>query len=232
MSSESAGAGSTPPPLGSQIEQTNAPEAIAAYSQLQAQLHATQLAIERSLQETKAAFAQNAEAWSKGLQAVQEAFAAQRARDMEVMQKSNQVMLMVGGALAALGLFFLLLVACFQWSMSRGLAEISAALPAALGLVRGPDLDALGLAEQATVPLLGSADPHGLPHLEPNQPGPPDLRPHRTTRRSIGRMLFPRPGDSLRRQQFRALMFALLLGLIFAAAMALMLYLIYKAPKT
>jgi hypothetical protein len=230
--SNSLGAANTPPLLvGSGVQPTNAHEAIAAFLQLQQQLQATQLAIERNFQETKAAVAQNAEAWAKGLQTVQETFVVQRARDMEVMQRSNQVMLMVAGALAAVGFCSLLLVAYFQWCMSRGLAEIAAALPTAPRLGQGAALDALGPAEEPTVPLIGAAEPQGQPRREPDPASPSVSRPRLGLGRSIERRLFPHPGQALRRRQFRALSLALLFGLIFAAAMALGLYLLYKGPR-
>jgi hypothetical protein len=231
--SPSPGAESSPqsPPAG-KTELTNAHEAIAAFLRLQGQLHATQLAVERSLQETKAAVAQNAAAWSNGLQSVQETLAVQRARDREALQKSNRFMLLVVGTLAAGGFCALLLVAYFQWCMSRGLAEIAAALPTAPRLVHRAALDALGPEEQAPLPLLDATEPPEQPRREPDQASPSGSRPRRGIGRSIERRLFPKPGDSLRRRQFRALKVALLFGLIFAAAMALGLYLMYKGLRT
>jgi hypothetical protein len=231
--SNSLGAESTPPPsAGSEIEPTNAHEAIAAFLQLQEQLRATQLAIERNFHETKAVVAQNAEAWSKGLQTVQETFAVQRARDMEAMQRSNQLHLMVAGALAAAGFFALLLVAYFQWCMSRGLAEIAAALPTALRLDLGTPLDALGPGEELPLPLLEAPEPQEQPRREVDAASPSAPRPRRGLGWSIGRRLFPNPGDALRRRQFRALGLAMLFGLFFAAVMALGLYLLYKGPRS
>ena len=230
--SNSLGAESTaPPPVGSEIQPTNTHEANAAFLQLQEQLQATQLAIERNFQETKAAVAQNAAAWSKGLQTVRETFVVQRAQDLEAMQKTNQVMLMVAGTLAAVCFFSLLLVAYFQWCMSRGLAEIAAVLPAALRLGQGAALEALGPAEDPTVPLLGAAQPQGHLRREPDPALPSVSRPRLGLGRSIERRLFPHPRQALRRRQFRALSLALLFGLIFAAAMALGLYLLYQGPR-
>jgi hypothetical protein len=227
------GAESTPlPPPASEIARTNAHEAIAAFLQLQEQLQVTQLALDRNFQETKKAVAQNAEVWSKGLQTIQETFARQRARDLEAMQRSSQLMLMVAGTLAAAGFFALLLVAYFQWCMSKGLAEIAATLPTAFRLVQGATSDALGPAEQATAPLLDALEPEEQPRRELGPASPSVSRPRRGFDWSIGRRLFPNPGDALRRRQFRALGLALLLGLVFAAAMALVLYLLYKGPRS
>jgi hypothetical protein len=48
---------------------------------------------------------------------------------------------------------------------------------------------------------------------------------------SIESRLFPDPGDSLRRRQFRALKTALLVGLVCAAVVALALYALYVKEK-
>ena len=101
---ESLGAESNPPPAAaSQIQGTNSQEVVQLYLQLQEQLRVTQLAIDQTRQETKEAVAQTAEALSKALQTMQETFAAQRARDWEAMQKSNNAMLIVAGTFAAIG---------------------------------------------------------------------------------------------------------------------------------
>jgi hypothetical protein len=224
--------GTPPPPLASETAPTNAHEAIATVLQLQEQLQATQLALERNFQEAKTAVAQNAEVWSKGLQNVQESFARQRARDLEAMQRASQLMLMVAGTLAAAGFFALLMVAYFQWCVSKGLAEIAATLPTTLRLVQAATSGALGPAEPAAVPLLDAPEPQQPPRRELDAASPSTSRPRRGLGWSVGRRLFPNPGDALRRRQFRALGLALMFGLVFAAAMALLLYLLYKGPRT
>ncbi len=199
--------------------------------QLQEQLRATQLAIERNGQETKEAAAQTAETLSNALQAIQGTFVAQRARELEETREFRRRILIVAGAFAAVGMLTMLLIAYFQRCMSRRLAEVSAALPAALRL--GPEIaqDALGRAEQPSSPLLGPAEAEeGRPHhLE--RTSQPAVKPRRGGGRSIERLLFPRPGDSLRRRQFRALRTAMLFGLVCAAGLALVLYLMYSGPK-
>jgi hypothetical protein len=151
---------------------------------------------------------------------------------MEAMQRSNRVVLMVAGTLAVVGFCSLLLVAYFQWCMSRGLAGIAAALPTALTLGHGAAWDALGPAEEPTVPLIEATEPQEQQRREPEQASPSGSRPRRGFGRSIERRLFPNPGDSVRRRQFRAFKVALLFGLIFSAAMALGLYLLYKGPRS
>jgi tetratricopeptide (TPR) repeat protein len=155
----SPGAESSTPPLSpSQIEGTNLQQLLRTGLQLQEQLHATQLAIEQTRQETKEAAAQNAEAMSKGLQVLQEAFSAQGTRDLEAMQRSNKVLLLVVGTFATLGFLTLLIIACLQWRASKGLAEISAALPTAMGLGAGSVVAALGPAVQSNLRLLGAME--------------------------------------------------------------------------
>ena len=48
---------------------------------------------------------------------------------------------------------------------------------------------------------------------------------------SIVKRLFPDPGDSYRRKQFRALVAAVIVGLICAAVLGLLLWAIYAKEK-
>ena len=148
----------TPPPSPGPIEETNSQTVIRAYLQLQDQLHATQLAIEQNGQEIRQAAAQSAEAVSRALQTIQETFAAQRAQDLEGMQRANKVLLIVAGTFGSLGFLTLLIIACLQWRTNKGLAEVSAALPTAMGLGNGSAVAALGPAEPSNLRLLEVMD--------------------------------------------------------------------------
>ena len=224
---ESLGAESSPPPpAASHLEETNSQGLFHAYLQLQEQLQATQLAIERNRQETKDAAAQNAEALAKGLQSIQQVLSTQRAQDLEARQSSNKVMLIVAGTFAAMGFLTMLMMTYFQWRMSKGLAAISAALPTALGLGAGSAAAALALANQPELPLLGAAGhsekrAHGL---EPS--------PHLAWKRHEGidfvgeNQLLSAPGALVRRRRFRAMEMALIVGLICAAGLALLFYMV------
>jgi hypothetical protein len=75
-------------------------------------------------------------------------FTAQRARDLAAMERSNKLILMVVSTFAALGFLTLLMMSYLQWRMSKGLAEITAAVPAVLGLAAGSTAGALGPAGQ------------------------------------------------------------------------------------
>jgi TolA-binding protein len=187
-----------PQPGLSMLVQTNAQAIIQAFLQLQQQLHATQLAIEENRREIKEATAQNAEALSTALQTIQDNFTAQRARDLQAMQQHNKVVLILVGSFAGMGFLTMLMMSYFQWRMSKGLAEISAALPAALGLGHGSAPAALGAGRALGARLIGSSAPSAKP--------------------------LPDPDTAFRRRQLRALRTAVIVGLICAAALALLFY--------
>jgi tetratricopeptide (TPR) repeat protein len=147
-------------PVG-RAEETNATEALRSWLQVQEQLRATQLAIERNREESDAAVARSAEALGNRLHGIEEALSAQRAQELAAMQSSNRVMLIVAGSFAAFGLVAMLLTAYFQWRTVSRLAEVSAALPLGHMLGAGPAAGALGA---------GSGHPLALgPAQESNQ---------------------------------------------------------------
>ena len=154
------------------------------YLQLQEQLHATQLAIERNRKEADYAAAQATEALAARLQAIEQSLLTQRARELEAMQSmersvkdsietqrareleamqsSNKVMLVVAGTFAAIGFMSMLLMAYFQWRTVNRLAEISAALPAAArALGVGRQIAALGPGDTQLIPV-GRAEQSNL----------------------------------------------------------------------
>jgi hypothetical protein len=233
LSWESLGAESNSPPLlDSSATLTNSQATPSPYLQLIEQLRATQLAVEQNRQEIKEATAQNAEAVSKALQTIQETFAAQRARDLEATRRSNKVLLMVAGTFAVVGFLTMLLIAFFQWRMSEGLARITAALPAALGLEAGSTVPALAPVEPSSSRLLGALEQHEkrIHELEeitapaPRLPGGPGL--------PNGPALFVNGGVAQpRKRPIPALRTAIIVGLICAAVLALIFYLVaYKKP--
>jgi tetratricopeptide (TPR) repeat protein len=132
-----------PAPAG-KTEETNAQDILRAYLQVQEQFHATQLSIERSRKETDAAAAEAAKVFAGRLQAIEQTLAAQRAQELEAMQSTNKVMLMIAGLFALIGFAAMLFMAYFQWRTISRLAEISAALPMPHSLGAGSPLAALG----------------------------------------------------------------------------------------
>jgi tetratricopeptide (TPR) repeat protein len=121
----------SPAPIPGRTDETNAQDTLRAYLQLQEQLHATQLAIERNRQEADAAAAENTKAFANGLQGIAQTLTQQRAQEPEAMQSSNRALLFVAGLLAAFGFLAMLFVAYSQWRTINRLAEFSAALPVA-----------------------------------------------------------------------------------------------------
>src|SRR5690348_12813802 len=117
-----------PAPTGRADETNSSPE-MRTYLQLQEQLHATQMAVERTRKEAEQIASQNTEALSGRLQGIEQSLAAQRAKELEAMQSSNRAMLIVAGSFAGIGFVAMLLMGYFQWRTVHRLAEISAIIP-------------------------------------------------------------------------------------------------------
>jgi tetratricopeptide (TPR) repeat protein len=155
-------------PSGGRLDETNSQELLRAYVQLQEQLHSAQLAIEQNRKEAKEAAAQNIETLSSRLAGIEQALAAQRAKELEAMQSSNRVMLIVAGSFAAVGFIAMLLMAYFQWRTIHGLAELSTGFPSQRALGPAPAFAALGpggtqflapgSAQQSSQKLLGALE--------------------------------------------------------------------------
>ena len=147
---------------------TNNQETVRSYLQLQEQIHATQLAIEQARRDADDATAESAKALAARLQTIEQALSTQRAQELQSMQSSNKVMLVVAGSFAGLGLAAMLFMAYFQWRTINRLAEISALLPGShtLGDARPiaaigpgePHLISGGSPEQSNARLLGTID--------------------------------------------------------------------------
>ncbi len=213
-------------PATGRIEETNAQELPHPYLQLQGQIHAAQLAIEQSRQESREAAARSAETLSKALQSMQEAFAAQRASDRQTMLSSNQVILIGVGAFAGMTFLSMLVMGYFQWRMSQGLAKISATLPSPLDLERAAAAAALALANQPELALFEPTErPAGHPQ-ELERGVRPALSRLGGAGMSVGKQLLFEPGALVRRRRFRAVSLAVIVGLICAAGLALLLYMV------
>lgn len=125
-------------------EETNSQDFQGVLLQIQEQLHGNQLAIEQNRQEAQAAAARTANALADRMQSIEDSLAAQRGRELETIQSSSRMMLMVAGTFATIGFIAMLLMAYFQWRAVNRLAEISTALPALRPLGLAPALPALG----------------------------------------------------------------------------------------
>jgi len=122
-------------------------EALRAYLQLQEQVHATQLAIERNRQEEQAAAAQDSMTLSNHLQAIEQTLLVQRAGELADTQHTNHLLLMFIGFFAVGCFAAALFTAYFQWRAVSRLGEISAALPALRPLPGARASATLGLGE-------------------------------------------------------------------------------------
>lgn len=112
-------------------------ETLRSYLQLQEQLHATQIALERNRQETEALAARNAAAVAARFKVIEEALTSQRVAELETMRSSmetlgrsmesnNRMLMTVAGTIASVGFLVLLLTAYLQWRSVTRLAEFSA----------------------------------------------------------------------------------------------------------
>ena len=98
------------------------------YLQIQAQLHDTKTALEKSREEAQ----QNAADTAARIQALEQTFAAQRANDLAVAQKNQQSMFMMAGAFGLTVLAAVLFMAWLQWRSVARLVEIASRPGAAL----------------------------------------------------------------------------------------------------
>src|ERR1035441_7231286 len=111
-------AAETSPISPSPAENSTVQTQINGYLQIQEQLHDTQLAIEHNRQQAEAAAKRNADD-----------MAAQRASEVETMQKMQQFMLILAGAFGTIGLLVVLLMAYLQWRTVSRLVELSSLRP-------------------------------------------------------------------------------------------------------
>lgn len=122
-------------------------EVMRAYLQLQEQLHTAQLAIERTRQDSEAAAARNAEAWSNRLAFIEQSLNAQRERELEAMQSSNRTMLVAVGTFAGLGFIAMLFTSWLQWRAANRLSEMAASSHMTRSLIPGFTMPPLGVGD-------------------------------------------------------------------------------------
>jgi tetratricopeptide (TPR) repeat protein len=187
---------------GLRAEDTNAPaaaevrerdatgiEALRSYLQLQEQLHATQLALERNRLEAETLAARNAEAVNLRLQLIEQAVSAQRLRELDAMQSTNRLLLTLAGSLAGVGFLAMLLTAYLQWRAVNRLADFTTVLAGPRGALRPVATDlplaSPNAAEQSSERLLGALNRleeriHQLEHhtqLPLSEKSPPVVAP-------------------------------------------------------
>jgi tetratricopeptide (TPR) repeat protein len=143
-------AAETSPISPSPAENSTVQTQINGYLQIQEQLHDTQLAIERNRQQAEAAAKRNADD-----------MAAQRASEVETMQKMQQFMLILAGAFGTIGLLVVLLMAYLQWRTVSRLVELSSLRPPEFALGNGrisPSLVTSASVEQSNARLFNMVD--------------------------------------------------------------------------
>src|SRR5450759_3675644 len=132
---------------------------INGYLQIQEQLHDTQLAMERNRQQAEAAAQRNADDLAARIEALQPIIAAQRASEVETMQKMQQFMLILAGAFGTIGLLVVLLMAYLQWRAVSRLVELSSLRPPEFAPGNGrisPSLVASASVEQSNARLFNT----------------------------------------------------------------------------
>jgi tetratricopeptide (TPR) repeat protein len=110
------------------------PDAANGYLQIQAQLHDTQLAIEKNRQLAEAEAKRNADEMATRIEALQQTIAALRANEIAATQKTQQLTLILAGIFGTIGLGIMLLMAYAQWRTVMRLVELSPLPPRPPGL--------------------------------------------------------------------------------------------------
>lgn len=117
-----------PGPVATNVDLTS--EALRSYLQMQEQLHATQLALERNRQEAEALATKTTAALEAKLRDLEAALDRQKSAEWAAMQETvatnNRLILIVGGSIAGVGFFILLATGYLQWRSVNRLAEVSA----------------------------------------------------------------------------------------------------------
>jgi tetratricopeptide (TPR) repeat protein len=129
-------------------------QALRAYLQLQEQLHAAILIIETNRQEVAASSQRNLELLSTRLKLIEQALSVQMERDSERTQKSSRMMIIMACVFGGFGLLAMVMTAFLLMRTMNRLAEISSAIPKAIGgLGAGQAAAALGTGDPSIVTL-------------------------------------------------------------------------------
>jgi len=156
------------------LQETNAQEILRGIVGLGEQLRSNQMAIEQNGNDAREAAAHNSELLSNGLRNIQETITSQQqvlaernSRELRELQGSNRVVVIIIGVFTAAVGLTLLLIAYFQWRISKAWAQITQLLPLspvmsgkALGAGRS-NRDSVGLDDVSNAGLL-----HAVEELE------------------------------------------------------------------
>jgi tetratricopeptide (TPR) repeat protein len=138
--------------------------AVNGYLQIQAQIHDTQLAIEKNRQLAEAEAQRNTADMAARIEALQQTIVTLRTSELAATQKTQQLTLILAGIFGTIGLGIMLLMAYAQWRTVTRLVELSSLHPPEFALGNGrvsPSLGAGASVEQSNARLFGMVD-----HLE------------------------------------------------------------------
>ncbi len=145
-----------PAAVPARADETSNQDIMRAYLQVQEQLRATQLALEKNRRDTDESATRNAQALLTRMQAIEQSLVAQRTQELETVQSSYRLLMVASVAFASVGFLALLLTAYFQGRTANRLAAIASALPAMQGYNLAPAVGALGPVEPSSTRLLGA----------------------------------------------------------------------------
>ena len=142
---------------------SNSQDSLRVYLQLQEQIHATQLAIDRNRAEAEKAAARNAEALSNRLATIEQFLAGQRELDRETTRSNNRTVLIAVGTFAGLGFIGMLVASWLQWRAANRFSDMTAASHMTRALLPGwpqllPGGEAPPLAAPGQTPALAAAN--------------------------------------------------------------------------
>jgi hypothetical protein len=132
-----------------------------AYLQIQEEIQATQLALERGQQDAQAAIRRTLEDMVARFELLEQSLNTQRADEFKAMQKMNRLILAGAGAFVAVVFIALLFISYFQWRVANRLAELSSVRPTLITMANSRALSEGGQAvssqtvEQTNARLLG-----------------------------------------------------------------------------
>jgi tetratricopeptide (TPR) repeat protein len=127
-------------------------DAANGYLQIQAQLHDTQLAIEKNRQLAESEAKRNADEMAARIEALQQTIAALRANEIAATQKTQLLTLILAGTFGTIGLGVMLLMVYAQWRTVTRLVELSPLPPRAPGLGNGRVLPRLEAGAKLAAP--------------------------------------------------------------------------------
>ena len=140
------------------------PDAVNGFLQVQQQLHDTQLAIEHNRQQAEAETKRSAEDMAARIEGLQQTISNQRQGEINAVQKTQQLILILGGTFGAIALTVLLLMAYLQWRVVSRLVELVSRRPEEFAMDQGrpaPSVVTSASVEQSNARLFSVVD-----HLE------------------------------------------------------------------